>query len=76
MAATENQRHQYSVRISNGDRAEADTLDGILLAGLTLVREARDLGGERKPTISLLRDGRCVLADVTPSIFASVGRRV
>lgn len=72
MTAVQTETH-YEILLSNGDRAEADSLEAIVLAGHTLCQDLRDAGRWlRKPTATFLRDGRCILADVPESLFPRV----
>jgi hypothetical protein len=55
----------FEVVLANGDRAEADTPEGILLAARTLYADLREAGiYGPKPTATFLRDGKCVRAEV------------
>lgn len=63
--------NEYEVVVSNGDRAEAETLAAIVVAARTICAEARTAGWT-KPTATFLRGGRCFLANVAEMRFPRV----
>lgn len=55
----------FEVVLANGDRAEADSPEAIILAARTLYADLREAGIHGpKPTATFLRDGKCIRTDV------------
>lgn len=57
----------FEVVLSNGDRAEADSPEAIILAARTLLDEARDGRYYGRLTATFLHEGKCVRANVPES---------